>query len=100
LQLRRIADEARLVIRLGAQFLVLAAQAVRLRCPGNEVQQMVRLERFFDEIVSTALDGGNGGFNIAVPADDDDRQMRMLALDDIRSRQHRNRGLGNQTRCL
>src|SRR5665647_894283 len=41
----------------------------------------VGLERLLDEVVGTALDGGDRGFDIAVSGDHHDRQIGLFALD-------------------
>ena len=47
----------------------------------GDQHQAVGLERFFDKVVSTVLDGGDRRFDIAVAGDHDDRQFGVFLLD-------------------
>ena len=60
-----------------------AAQAEGFQRAADNEQQAVGIKRFFDIVISPALDGGDGGFDIAVAGNDDDGHIRVLFLDDI-----------------
>ena len=45
--------------------------------------QPVGLERLLDVVVGAALDGGDGGLDVAVTGDDHHRQVRVRLLDDV-----------------
>ncbi len=78
---RRFADQVRAVVALLLQLLVFAAQLRSFERAGHDEHEPVRLEGLLDVFVGAALDGGDGGFDIAMAADDDDRQLRMELLD-------------------
>ena len=65
------------------QFLVLALEPRGFERPADDQDQPVGLERLLDIVIGAALDGRDGGFDIAVARDDDDRQFGMLLLDDV-----------------
>ena len=78
---RRAADEA---CRLGSELLELPHLALEARVLQRAVRdqhEAVGLERLLDEVVSAALDRGDGGFDVAVAGDHHDRQLGMLLLD-------------------
>src|SRR5579863_2267758 len=77
------ADE--IILAAGAQFerLVLAPEPRGLDRALDNEQQPVRLERLLDEIISADFDRRDRGFDIAVAADHDDRQLRQFALHDL-----------------
>ena len=63
------------------EFLDLAFQPRGLQRPRRDQNQPVGLERFFDEVVGAALDGGDRRFDIAVAGDHHHRKVGMVALD-------------------
>jgi hypothetical protein len=65
------------------ELLDLTLQARGLERALGDQDQAVRLERLLDVVVGPALDGRDRGLDIAVPGDHDDRQVRVLALDDV-----------------
>ena len=70
-----------------AQLLVLAPEAGCLDGAVHDEQQAVGLEGLFHEVIGAELDGLDRGFDIAMAADHDHRQVRMLALDDAQGLQ-------------
>ena len=66
-----------------AQPFVLAAQALRFGRPGDQVQELLRLERLFDEVHRAATDRRNGGVDIAVAGEYQHRQVGLARLDCI-----------------
>ena len=81
------ADQRRGLAGLLAQFLHLAAELGGFQRPLGDEDEAVGLERLLDIVVGAALDGGDGGLDIAVAGDHDDRQVRVLLLDDVEQRQ-------------
>jgi hypothetical protein len=65
-----------------AQLFVLALEAGRLDGAVHDEQQAVGLEGLFHEVIGAELDRLDRGFDIAMAADHDHRQVRVLALDD------------------
>src|SRR5215203_1668915 len=49
---------------------------------GDE-HEAIGFERLLDEVVSTSLNRGNGGFDVAVAGNHNDRQIGMLRLDEV-----------------
>ena len=66
-----------------AQLAVLAFQLRGFERAGDDEHEAVGLERLLDIVVGAALDGGDGGLDIAVTADDHHRQVGMGALDAV-----------------
>ena len=60
-----------------AQLRVLAAQPLGLGRALDQQQQALGLERLFDEIHRPATDRRDGGVDVAVAREDDDRQFRF-----------------------
>ena len=48
-----------------------------------KMQELFRLERLLDEVDRTAADRGNGGIDIAVAGEDDDRKLGFAGLDRV-----------------
>ena len=71
--------------RDGRALLELAHLALQLRgferAQGHE-DEAIGLERLLDVVVGAALDGGDGGLDVAVAGDDDHGQIGIGALDD------------------
>ena len=80
---RRGADKRRIVAHAHAEFAVFAAQPESLDGALDDEDQPVRLERFFDEVVGTLLDRGDGRFDVTVTADDHHRQIGVTLADHI-----------------
>ena len=74
-------DEGHLAAGAPAQAGILAAQPVGLDGTVDHQQQAIGLEGLFDEIVSTGLDGRDGGVDRAVTADHHHRHRRIFAAD-------------------
>jgi len=51
--------------------------------PVGDQHQAIGLERLLNEIISAALDGRDGGFNVAVAGDHHHRHFRMLLHDGV-----------------
>ena len=65
----------------GLQILHLALETGRFqRALGNQ-NEPVSLERLFNKVISPALDGSNGRFHATMAGDHDNRQFRVLLLD-------------------
>ena len=84
---RRFADEAGRIAAALFQVPDLALQHGGFQRALRDQQQPVGLERLLDIVIGAALDGGNGGFHIAVAGNDDDRQILVLGLDLVQQRQ-------------
>ena len=80
---RRLADHLEADDRALAQLAHLALQLGGLQRAQRHEQQAVGLERLLDVVVGAALDGGDGGLDVAVAGDDDDRQIGVRLLDDV-----------------
>ena len=65
------------------EFFHLALEPRVLQGPFGDQQQPVGLERLLDKVISAALDGGDGGFDVAVSGNHHDRQFGMLELERI-----------------
>ena len=59
------------------------ASAARSQARARPPAQVVGLEGLLDEVVGALLDGGDRGLDVAVAADDDHRDRRMLAPDHV-----------------
>src|SRR5690606_10059192 len=73
--------------RIGAALFEIADLALerrRLERPLNHQHEAIGLERLLDIVVGTALDRRNCGLDVAVAGNDDDRQIWILFLDDIK----------------
>ena len=80
---RRLADHLEADHRALAQLAHLALQLGGLQRAQRHQQQPVGLERLLDVVVGAALDGGDGGLDVAVARDDDHRQVGVGLLDDV-----------------
>ena len=63
-----------------AQIGVFAAQAACLHRARNDHHQLVNVEGLFDEVIGPLLDRGDRDFNVAMARDDDNRNVRIVAL--------------------
>ena len=68
---------------LGAQSTVLTPQRGRLHGALHHQQQPVGLERLLQEVIGAALDGADGGFDVAVAGDHHHRHVRVHLLDHV-----------------
>ncbi|MNX27781.1 hypothetical protein D3C86_578740 [compost metagenome] len=83
LRRRRLPDQAGRRHGLGAQTPVLALQRGGFQGALDHHDQPVGLERFLDEVIGAALQGADGGFDVPVARDHDDRQVLIQSLDHI-----------------
>ena len=67
-----------LTTRALAQLAHLALQLGGLERAQRDEHQPVGLERLLDVVVGAALDGGDGGLDVAVAGDDDHRQVGVV----------------------
>ena len=74
---------SKLTTERSLQLLDLALQLGGLERAQRHQQQPVGLEGLLDVVVGAALDGGDGGLDVAVAGDDDDRQIGVRLLDDV-----------------
>ncbi len=65
------------------EFLHLALEPRVLQGPLGDQQEPVGFERLLDEVIGAALDGGDGGFDVAVSGNHHDRQFGMFHLERI-----------------
>ena len=70
-----------------AQRCVLTLQRGRFQRPANEVQQAVGFKGLLDEVIGAAPDRCDRCLDIAVSADDDDRDKRIDRLHEFENRQ-------------
>jgi hypothetical protein len=80
---RRLAHQAVGAEALHPQAAVLALELGRFQGPVDHQQQAVGLERLFQELVGAALDGADGGLDVAVARDHDHRQVGVQLLDHV-----------------
>ncbi len=78
-----MADQAVRRQGLHAQAAVLPAQGGRLQGALHDQQQAVGLERLLQEVIGAALDGADGGLDVAVAGDHDHRQVGIELLDHV-----------------
>ncbi len=83
----RLADEIEARAATLLQVLHLALQLRGFQRALADQQQTVSLEGLFYEVIGAAADRADGGFNVAVTGDHDDRQVWMHVLDLIQERQ-------------
>jgi hypothetical protein len=60
---------------------VLAAQTAGFERAGDDDEKLVGVERLLDEVVGALLDRGDRDLDVAVAGDDDDGDIRVVALD-------------------
>ena len=79
----RVAGEFAALAHSFAQARVFPAKALRFRGTFYQVEEALCLERLFDKVHRAAADCRNGRVDIAVPGEDDDRQLRLACLDRV-----------------
>ena len=79
----RGADQLHVGPGLQAKLGVLAPQPRGLERAGDGDQQAVGLEGLLEEVVGALLDGGDRGLDRAVAAEDDDREIGVVAVQDV-----------------
>jgi hypothetical protein len=80
---RRLAHQAVGAEALHPQAAVLALEIGRFQGALDHQQQAIGLERLFQELVGPALDGADGGLDVAVARDHDHRQVGVQGLDHV-----------------
>ena len=81
---RRVTHQFRFHARAQPQFAVFAPQPRRLDGAADDGDQAVGLERLLDIVVSTDLDRLHRRFDRPMAADHDDRDVRMLAPEQVK----------------
>ena len=80
---RRASDEAVRHDRLSPKPAVLALEVRRFQRALQQQQEPVGLERLLKEVIGAPLDGAHGGFDVAVAADHDHRQVFVEAFEHV-----------------